>query len=116
VLAQQGQAQEGIEQLRQGLMALYATGIERGRLYLLALLAETYGTIGQAAAGLEGLAAALTRVDTTRDRRYAPELYRLKGALLLQQSADNHAKAQTCCHDASAWRVPGQIKSLELTL
>ena len=68
MLAQQGQAQEGIEQLRQGLMALYATGIERGRLYLLALLAETYGTIGQSAAGLEGLAAALTRVDITRDR------------------------------------------------
>lgn len=50
-LAHQGQAQEGIEQLCQGLMALYVSGIEIARLYFLALLAEAYGTIGQPAAG-----------------------------------------------------------------
>jgi hypothetical protein len=38
-------------------MALYGIGIEIGRLYFLALLAETYGTIGQSAVGLEVLAA-----------------------------------------------------------
>jgi predicted ATPase len=34
--------------------------------------------------------------------------------LLLQQSADNHAKAQTCCHDALDVARAQQIKSLEL--
>src|SRR5262249_47956071 len=113
-LAHQGQTQEGIEQLRQGLMALHVAGIEIGRLYFLALLAETYGTIGQSAAGLEVLAEALTRVDTTRDRWYEPEIYRLKGALLLQQSADNQAEAQTCFHDALDVARAQQVKSLEL--
>jgi predicted ATPase len=113
-LAHQGQAQEGIEQLRQGLMALHVTGIEIARLYFLALLAETYGIIGQSAAGLEVLAEALTRVNTTSDRWYEPELYRLKGALLLQQSADNHAEAQTCFHYALDAARAQQAKSLEL--
>ena len=115
-LAHQGQAQEGIEQLRQGLMALYVSGIEIARLYFLALLAEAYGTIGQPAAGLEVLAEALTRVDTTRDRWYEPEIYRLKGALLLQQSADNHAEAQTCFHSALDVARAQQAKSLELRI
>jgi predicted ATPase len=113
-LAHQGQAQEGIEQLRQGLMALYVSGIEIARLYFLALLAEAYGTIGQPAAGLEVLVEALTRVDATRDRWYEPELYRLKGALLLQQSADNHAEAQTCFHSALDVARAQQARSLEL--
>src|SRR5262249_51755601 len=46
-LAQQGQAQAGIEQLHQGLNALRATGSELVRPYHLALLAEAYGTMGQ---------------------------------------------------------------------
>jgi len=113
-LAHQGQAQEGIEQLRQGLMALHVTGIEIARLYFLALLAEAYGTIGQPAAGLAVLAEALTRVDTTSDCWYEPELYRLKGALLLQQAADNHTEAQACFHHALDAAQAQQAKSLEL--
>ena len=97
-------------------MALYVSGIEIARLYFLALLAEAYGTLGQPAAGLEVLAEALTRVDTTRDRWYEPEIYRLKGALLLQQSADNHAEAQTCFHHALDVARAQQAKSLELRI
>src|SRR5437867_2665704 len=40
VLAQQGQGQEGSEQIQQGLMAYHATGAEVLRSYFLALLAE----------------------------------------------------------------------------
>ena len=42
-LAQQGQAQEGIEQIHQGLIAYRATGAELARPYFLALLAEAHG-------------------------------------------------------------------------
>ena len=84
------------------------------RLYFLALLAEAYGTIRQPAVGLEVLAEALTRLDTTRDRWYEPELYRLKGPLLLQQSADNHTEAQTCCHRALDIACAQQAESLKL--
>jgi predicted ATPase len=93
---------------------LHGSGVEIARLYFLALLAEAYGTRGQPAAGLAVLAEALTRVDTTRDQWYEPEIYRLKGALLLQQSADHHAEAQACFHHALDAARAQQAKSLEL--
>jgi predicted ATPase len=62
------------------------------------------------------LAEALMRVDTTRDRWYELEIYHLKGALLLQQSADNHAEAQTCFHRALDVARAQQAKSLELRI
>jgi adenylate cyclase len=99
-LAQQGQARAGIEQLRQGLVAWQAIGGGLLRPYFLALLAEVYGTMGQPASGLTVLAEALTFADKTGERWYEPELHRLKGALLLQQSADNHTEAQACFHRA----------------
>jgi predicted ATPase/class 3 adenylate cyclase len=113
-LAQQGQAREGIEQLRQGLIALRTTGAEAMRPYFLALLAEAYGTLRQPEAGLAALAEALTVIGTTGERWDEPELYRLKGALLLQQSADNHAAAQACFQHALSVARSLQAKSLEL--
>jgi tetratricopeptide (TPR) repeat protein len=101
-LAQQGQAREGIAQIHQGLSAYRTTGAEVLRPYWLALLAEAYGTLGEPEAGLAVLTEALTLTDTTGERWYAPELYRLKGALLLQQSVDNQAEAETCCRQAIA--------------
>src|SRR5262249_11025842 len=51
-LAQQGQAQAGIEQLHQGLVAYRATGEEILQPYLLTLLAEAHGIRGEREAGL----------------------------------------------------------------
>ena len=113
-LAQQGQAQEGIEQIHQGLTAWRATGAEEGRPYFLALLAEAYGSMGQPETGLTVLAEALTLMDTTRERVWEPELYRLKGELLLQQNADNQAEAETCFAQAMAIAQNQQAKSWEL--
>lgn len=48
------------------------------------------------------------------DRWYEPELHRLKGALLLQQSADNHAEAQTCFYSALDVARIQQATSLEI--
>src|SRR5262249_45817234 len=95
-LAQQGQAQEGIEQITQGLLAYRATGAELTRPYFLALIAEAHGSIGEPEAGLTVLTEALTLVDTSEERWYEPELYRLKGELLLQQSVNNQAEAASC--------------------
>jgi len=53
-------------------------------------------------------------VDTTGERWYAPELYRLKGDLLLQQHADNQAEAETCFQQAITVAQNQQAKSLEL--
>jgi predicted ATPase len=113
-LAHQGQAQAGIAQLTQGLTAHRATGAENVRPYLLALLADAYGTMGQPEAGLTVLAEALTLTDTTGERWYEAELYRLKGTLLLQQSSDNQADAETCFHHALDLARHQQAKSFEL--
>src|SRR5262249_17512207 len=83
---QAGQAQAGIEQLHQGLRAYRATGSVIARPYYLALLAEAHGVLRESEAGLTVLTEALALVDTTGERWYEPELYRLKGVLLLQQS------------------------------
>ncbi len=113
-LAHQGQAKEGIEQIHQGLTAWRATGAEIHRPYFLMLLAEANGTMGQPEAGLTVLAEALTLVDKTGERWYEPELYRLTGALLLQQSADHHAEAQACFYQALDMARGQQAKSFEL--
>jgi predicted ATPase len=113
-LAHQGQAQEGIEQIHQGLTAFRATGAEILRPYFLVLLAAAQGTLGEPAAGLAVLTEALTLTETTGERWYEAELYRLKGALLLQQSLDNQAEAESCFHHALDIAHNQQAKSLEL--
>jgi predicted ATPase len=113
-LAYQGQLQEGLEQIQKGLTAWQATGAEQLRSYFLALLAEIYGAIESPAAGLMALTEALTLVDKTGERWYEPELHRLTGELLLQQSADHHAEAQACFQQALDQARSLQAKSWEL--
>jgi predicted ATPase len=113
-LIHQGQVQAGVAQIEQGLTAHRATGAELDRPYLLALLAEAYGTIEKSEAGLTVLTEALPQVDTTGERWYEPELHRLKGALLLQQSSDNQAEAESCFRHALNLAQNQQAKSLEL--
>jgi hypothetical protein len=55
-LAEQGQAAEGVAQIRQGLAAWRATGAEIGRQWRLLLLAEAHADMGQTAEGLATLA------------------------------------------------------------
>jgi len=113
-LAQQRQAKEGIEQMHQGLIAHRATGAEMIRPYFLALLAEVHGTIGQPDVGLTALAEALLLGDTTDAHWYKPELYRLKGELLLQLSSDNQVEAENCFQQAITVARSQQAKSFEL--
>jgi len=56
VLAEQGQATDGNAQIRQSLSTYQAIGSELGRPFMLGLLAEGYGQIGQAEEGLNALA------------------------------------------------------------
>jgi predicted ATPase len=113
-LAQQGQAQEGIAQIEQGLRAFRATGAEIERSYFLALLAEAYGMMGHQETGLTMLTEALALVDTTGEHWYEPALYRLKGELLLQLSSDNQAEAENCFQQAITVAQNQQAKSFEL--
>jgi predicted ATPase len=83
-LVEQGQQEEGIAQMRQGWAAYQATGAKMAGPQFLALLAEAYGRVGQREEGLAVVAEALAMGDTTEERYYDAELYRLKGMLTLQ--------------------------------
>jgi predicted ATPase/DNA-binding winged helix-turn-helix (wHTH) protein len=113
-LAVQGQGEEGIAQLHQGLTAFRAAGAEIARSRYLALLAEAYGKVGQTEAGLTMLAEALAMVGTTGERFEEAELHRLKGELLLVLSTDNTTEAEACFHQALDIARRQEAKSLEL--
>ena len=77
-------------------------------------LAEIYGTIGQAAAGLHVLAEARVVIPHGEGRFFAAELSRLEGELLLACSPEHHAEAEICFRQALAIAGHQQARSLEL--
>src|SRR5205807_612527 len=83
-LTEQGQGEEGVAQVCEGLAAYRVLGGECLRPHFLALLAETYGKVGKPKEGLNVVSEALTLVNRTGERSYEAELYRLKGELTLQ--------------------------------
>jgi class 3 adenylate cyclase/predicted ATPase len=117
-LAEQGQVEEGIAQMQQGLAAFRATGAEQQRPYFLARLAEAYGKVGEAEQGLAALVEALAQVEKTGERWYEAELYRLKGQLTLQSQVESHKskveEAEECFLKAIEIARHQQAKSLEL--
>ena len=119
-LAEQGQGEEGIAQMHQGLAAYQAMGAGVGQSDFLALLAEAYGKAGQTEEGLGVLAEALAAVDKTGEHFYEPELYRLKGELTLAQSrvqslaSSAQKEAEACFQKAIEIAQRQQAKSLEL--
>jgi predicted ATPase len=119
-LAEQGQVEEGVAQIRQGLAAWRATGAELMRSQFLAMLAEAYGKVRQAKEGLAALAEALTVVDQSGERFYESELYRLRGELTLAQSnvqslgSSVQKEAEGCFLKAIEIARKQQAKSLEL--
>jgi class 3 adenylate cyclase/predicted ATPase len=111
-VAAQGAWAEGLAQLREGLAA-YRT---RGRLpwlLFLSLLADACGRAGQVEEGLCALDEALAARQTTEERMYAAEVYRLKGELL-QQSATQQGEAEEHLQQALDVARRQQAKSLEL--
>jgi predicted ATPase len=91
-LAAQGQREEGIAQIRQGLTAWQATEAELFLPWWLAFLAQAYGQVGQTEEGLTILTEALAEADKNGERFYEAELYRLRGELRLQLRAQEKAE------------------------
>jgi predicted ATPase len=85
-LAQRGQAEEGIAQMREGLAAYHATGAECVRPHYLALLAGELARQGHVTEGLRVVAEARATLASGGERRWEAELDRFEGELLLQTS------------------------------
>jgi predicted ATPase len=121
-LVEQGQKEEGIAQIRQGIDAWKAMGIERlGQPSI--LLAEVYGQVGQTEDGLALLARALSEAQDSGEQWWTAELYRIKGQLMLQKlsvpnpqspTPNPQAEAEACFHKAIEIAQRQQAKSLEL--
>jgi predicted ATPase len=117
-LATQGQHSAGLTQMQQALAAQQASGQEAGRLLYMAVLAEQYGQIGQVEAGLQVLTAALARLNPQEPRLWEPELYRVRGVLLLQAGAAPRrtvdTEAEMCFQQALALARRQGAKSFAL--
>lgn len=113
-LAEQGQSEAGIAQMRQSLAAYRSAGSAVYEPYFLSLLAAGYAKTEQSEEGLNTLREALAVVEQTGERFYEADLYRLKGELLLQQARSDEQQAETCFHHALDIARRHQAKSWEL--
>jgi predicted ATPase len=113
-LALQGQSEEGMAQVRQGITALRATGQALAVPYLCTVLAEVADHLGRTADGLQALAEAHTLVEQQEERWWEAEICRLRGVLLLRQPGTPLAEAEAWLQRALDVARRQEAKSLEL--
>jgi predicted ATPase len=113
-LADRGDYEEGIVDIQKGLKTLRDTGARRSLPYYLSLLAEVYGNRGQTEEGLRIISEAFAEAQNLEERWWEAELHRLKGSLLLQQSAPDAKRAEACFRNAGD--VARRQRSLSLEL
>jgi predicted ATPase len=95
--ADQGRGQEGLAEMSRALPALEGT-VAITSIY--ALLADSYRKKGRLEEGLAALATALREMELGGDRTVEPELYRVKGELLLMRDPSDEAEAERCFRTA----------------
>ena len=113
-LAMQGQGEEGMAQVRQGIAACRATGAALLVPYLCTLLADVSDHLGHTEDGLQALAEAHTLVEQHEERWWEAEIYRLRGVLLLRQTGTPQAEAEAWLQRALDVARRQEAKSLEL--
>jgi adenylate cyclase len=132
-LIEQGSEINAIESIREGLAAVLATGASLMRPHFLALLAESLMRARKDGEALRALEEALETAHRSGEKSYQAELYRLKGELLLKQSARRAAsraatvgrvvvdasgsamaQAEDCFNEAIQIAQRQKAKSLEL--
>jgi adenylate cyclase len=91
-LIQRGQVGDGCADIEHALDAMQATGTRFFAAFAYGFLAEGRLRAGAPADGLATVNAGLTVAETTLNRPYEPELWRLKGELLLEQSKVESSK------------------------
>jgi predicted ATPase len=113
-LAMQGQGEEGMAQIRQGIASFRATGAALLVPYFCTLLADVCAHLGHTDDGLQALAEAHTLVEQQEERWWEAEVCRLRGVMLLQQPRTPPAEAETWLQRALDVARRQEAKSLEL--
>jgi predicted ATPase len=113
-LAEAGRADSGVEKISLGLDDYRATGAALWSPCFLALLADGYGRLDQAAAGLDIVGDAIEVVQSTGARWYEAELHRLRGDLLMSLPDHDLDVAEASFETAIALARDQEAKMWEL--
>jgi predicted ATPase len=113
-LAMEGQGEEGMAQVRQGIAAWRATGAALFVQCFCTMLADVCAHLGHTADGLQALDEAHTLVEQHEERWWEAEVHRLRGVLLLQQPGTPQAEAEAWLQRALDVARRQEAKSLEL--
>jgi predicted ATPase len=111
-LLAEGQAEEGILELRRGAASVEMTGAVAGIWKL--SLAEAYAQLGRSEEGLAAIAETLELMQRTGLRVFEAELYRVKGELILLQAPGAVSTAESAFRQAVASARRQGAKSWEL--
>jgi predicted ATPase len=113
-LAMQGQGEEGLSQVRQGIAAYRATEAPLLLAYYCTLLADVSAHLGHPEDGLQALVEAHTLMEQQEERYWEAEVCRLRGVLLLRQPGASQAEAEAWVQRALDVARRQEAKSLEL--
>ncbi|HEY5868219.1 MAG TPA: adenylate/guanylate cyclase domain-containing protein, partial [Candidatus Tectomicrobia bacterium] len=113
-LAMQGQSEEGMAQIRQGIAAWQASGAAIAVPFFYTMLAEVADHLGHTEDGIRTLAEAYTLVEQHEERLWEAEVCRLRGVLLLRQPGTPQAEAETWLQRALDVAHRQEAKALEL--
>jgi predicted ATPase len=113
-LAMQGQGEEGMAQLRQGIAAWRATGAVLTVPYVCTVLADVAAHLGRTEDGLQALTEAFTLMEQHEERYWEAEICRLRGVLLLRQPGTPQEEAEAWLQRALDVARRQEAKSLEL--
>ena len=109
-----GNALTAVQILASGLTALRATGATFWVPLSLSYLARAHAELGQFADAQRCIGEAMTAVETTDERWWESEVYRVAGEIALQSSEPDAAKAESYFQQAITVARKQQAKSLEL--
>jgi predicted ATPase len=114
VIAAQGEGSTGIDRIRKGISAQCATGFGMLRPTSLTRLAEACLAASHFDEGLSALTEALTITEKHEELCHVPEIFRLRGELLLKQGTLGASEAQNCFEEGVEIACKQSCKSLEL--
>ena len=113
-LARQGQFEEGIGQMREGIAELRSIGTVFSLPSFFAALASVCARCGNVGEGLAAVEEGLAVTRTGGDRFSLPEIHRIKGKLLLASSAADRDAAEAAFGEAIEVSRGQQARLLEL--
>ena len=117
ILLEQGPAAEAIAQMEQGLSDCEASGAKLERPFWLIQIADAYGRLERPEVGLSLLEQAKAQMETTGERWYESELFRVMGGLQQAIGRDRLPSAlspELCFH--RALQIAAQQQSITLEL